>query len=301
VLGKLRYFKQGSPNDLQTLRRDIDPWPIVLAQNPDTKQSDWTLTPAASGTLGAGFVARAAGKDVFLKTHILPDGGVALSREIGVLQALYADQMRIERLASPDVNSEQVWLAMPVLERISHGLARDALQESLRICVARLEHHPLDCRNSFATYLNEANLAVAQLRDAGLITPQTLVHVEASLALLAREAHNLQPRLCHGDLGPENLLSHDGALIIADWEDAFIGFEGYDFLYYLTFFANRQYRHPDFIWGQTRLSPRQEAAVLIMILVLKSTLSVLAGTHHSNSLTIDQRLMEVVNNARDWA
>ena len=82
--------------------------------------------------------------------------------------------------------------------------------------------------------------------------------------------------------------------IVIDWEDAFLGFEGYDFLYWLTFFKNRKFYSRD-MFDLTEFGCELGSAIMVLILVLKSELALSSGEYDVHSMSINDRLLEVIN------
>lgn len=152
---------------------------------------------------------------------------------------------------------------------------------------------PVSAEDSLASLLLEGQQAFAALDAQDMFGPQLQRAIPSYLSLLGRQASHMPPCLCHGDLGPRNILTDGGRLIAIDWEDAFWGVEGYDYLYWLTFFENRRHYHPS-VLGITPWGRDMEIAILLLVLTIKCWLSLRKRTHNDNDLSFDQRLMEVL-------
>lgn len=107
---------------------------------------------------------------------------------------------------------------------------------------------------------------------------------------------NTVPRvLCHGDLNRSNMMEDSqGKIIIVDWEDAFWGTDNYDYCYWLTFFRNRQY-YTDDVFGKSREEKYRNIAMMCMILILKEAMSIYNGENQHNSMSPNERFMELIN------
>jgi hypothetical protein len=104
----------------------------------------------------------------------------------------------------------------------------------------------------------------------------------------------LSPIICHGDLSPRNIMaSRDGELYAIDWEDALWAVEGYDYLYWLTFFQNRRFYHSAGAFGVTGLGRDIEIALMISVVLIKGYIAALNGTNATNSLSLSQRIAEI--------
>ena len=112
--------------------------------------------------------------------------------------------------------------------------------------------------------------------------------------LRQKSATDFTSVLCHGDFSPANLVGNGPALTVIDWEDAFWGIEGYDFLYWMTFFENRKYLSQD-IFSVTPWDKPTDIAILLLIIVVKSHISLLSKDYMTYSLTFEQRLNEILS------
>jgi hypothetical protein len=87
----------------------------------------------------------------------------------------------------------------------------------------------------------------------------------------------------------------NGVMPIAiDWEDAFAGVAGYDYLYWLTFMENRPFLR-EAAFGRTGLAVEVERAILALVVLLKSYLAVLSGAHLSHKVAAEARIAEVLD------
>lgn len=101
--------------------------------------------------------------------------------------------------------------------------------------------------------------------------------------------------ICHGDFGDNNIMrSDDGSLIVIDWEDAFTGIKGYDFLYWLTFFGHRKFYSSD-IFKQSGISCRDARGLLTVIMIIKTALTVYSGLNKNNSISSEERIAEMLS------
>ena len=115
---------------------------------------------------------------------------------------------------------------------------------------------------------------------------------ENSISLLD-ELLPMQPRcICHGDLSDKNILfniSREPVLI--DWEDAFWGIPGYDYLYWLTFFNHRKYYCKNVM---QRCGLSQELSKAVAYLILKSAISYYSGSYRNNTVDMETRISEFI-------
>lgn len=293
MLSKLRHFARGDIRELANLRSQVDVQPALEALGAPRSAA----VPVNGGTLGVGFSANIEGRPTFLKACALPDGSQNLEKEIDILSHLYGDTLAVRRIETQDANGvPRVWLVMRALSTLGTPLAPQDILDIVRSYASGLAALPtesLNCADTLGTLVDGATQALADLTQAGLIG-QTM-HDDLSLRLtrLRRDWPALPPRICHGDLGRANIMMAGEQVVVIDWEDAFIGVDGYDYLYWLTFFENRQYYARD-VLGGTPLGVDVEISLLAMILLLKCRISLAANTHAGNRLTFEQRINEVL-------
>ncbi len=289
MLSKLRFFRSrvggapaGSPEtpDLSILFDRLGPGLV-------------RLEPVGSGTLGVGFLAELDGRGKFLKTNGIAVGRASLQKEYEVLSAVHGPEIGLERFVLPEANGDRLWLMM---DRLHYpGNAYDPAQ-CLEICCMleeRLTGFPGALEDDMADLIVEGEAAIAALTGADLLRADVATRVAPLLAALRRAWDDLPRLVCHGDLGPMNMMCDAAGAVVVDWEDAFLGFPGYDYLYWLTFFQNRRYYSPA-MFGRTGLDRRLEVAVLALIVLVKCEISRLAGRHVGNALSFSQRLEEVL-------
>ncbi|WP_449394800.1 aminoglycoside phosphotransferase family protein [Devosia riboflavina] len=249
----------------------------------------------SGGTFGLCFRTTHDGDRLFLKTHGSPAQARAdLAKEIGILDHLDGEQLHIRSVTTRD---DRLWLVMKELQPTTTLWPKQILaltgrnEEKLR-AYPLWETIPADA--SLAYLVGEADHALSQLVVGDKLGRQAQEEIPAYLSLLLRSLPTMPQMLCHGDLGPRNLMMDPAGLYAIDWEDAFWGVEGYDYLYWLTFFENRRH-HGAAMFGHTPWNKPVEIAILLTVLVLKCALSLRNGTHIGNTISFDQRLTEIIN------
>jgi 5-methylthioribose kinase len=126
-----------------------------------------------------------------------------------------------------------------------------------------------------------------------LLEQATAAETRRLIARLAESFPTLPAALCHGDFGPKNIMLAGNEPRIIDWEDAFDGIAGYDYLYWLTFMENRPFLRTA-AFGQTGLSPEIERAILALVVLLKSYLAVCSGAYLSHAVSPQARIVEIL-------
>lgn len=292
MLSKLRYVSE------YLCKLDSSVYELEIAALKEELGSKLTnLTPFTGGTFGINFSGHLDGQPRFFKTYATADRRITLEREQIFLEITAGHQTDPVLLNVPVDGSRRTWLHTKTLNP-SESLEPAAVRKLIDEYDAKLEHFSEfrlspSKEDNFNHLLSHGESALELLVKLNLLSPFVRHRASYHLACLRSNHHKWQIKLCHGDLSPANIL-HDGHNPIAlDWEDAYWGFAGYDYLYWLTFFSNRKWLLPSSL-GHGPLRRGDEIAIMVMILLLKSFLSVRNDSYRKNNLTIDQRLREVI-------
>jgi len=295
VLSKLEFFESGTtaPKSLagnEALRQSLER---------HFREQSARVTPVSVGTLGVCFRLDFAGAPRFLKTH-LPGAAprANLAKEIAILQRLYRRAVACDSFeVAPDKGDVRLVLLMTALAPLPSPMHADAAVAMARDLAAQFggwRPAELPARWDFENYVVHGERAVLALKDQALIDARATGEVTALLKLLRARLDTLPRALCHGDFGPKNIMT-DGAQVVAiDWEDAFWGVPGYDYLYWLTFMDNR----PSMLnvaFGRTGLDREIERAILALVVLLKSFLALRSGAYLSHAVPINMRITEVLD------
>jgi len=248
------------------------------------------INPVIGGTMGNCFIFKASGVPAFLKTHRQVDSKT-LAKEGSVAAHAYGARIGV-RMHAVGV---RLWMVCNVLEQ-GLQLSPDQAWKLTQDYRIRLVDMPnadtiVPRGDDFGLLLAAADEGAQYLVAQQAITGQCVERVKAALDLLRK--YEFDRCLCHGDLSPKNIMNQSGTPLAVDWEDTFWGVAGYDYLLWLTFFENRRY-YGERVLGRTPWGHNLEIAILIMILTLKCVLSSRNNTHQGDSLTFNQRIMEVV-------
>jgi Ser/Thr protein kinase RdoA (MazF antagonist) len=257
-----------------------------------------SVTPAQGGTLGVCFHVEVAGTRRFLKTH-LPGHQMRanLAKEAEILRKIYGDAVVLESVEVPlEGAAARLCLLMTELSHLTIPMGPTQTAAMVTHYAERLQgYRPANLQQNWDLehYIAHGREAITTLRDRHLLARQTAESLETLLTSLEDALDALPRALCHGDLGPKNIMSSGSRFIVIDWEDAFWGVAGYDYLYWLTFMDNQPHlRHAAF--GRTGIDPAIERAILALIVLLKSVLSVRSGAYLRNKLPIEERIAQVL-------
>lgn len=289
MLSKLRYFRGHDRANLAKLRNLVRPDHCAdqLGVVPDRCRL------LSGGTLNLAFRAVSTdGSLRCLKTHLTEDGSIALRQEATLLQALYGDRIELRCIQTADRD----WLVMKLLAPIEPAdclaVGPAWILETLGR-VAGIEYLPT-ITDSFADIMAAAGQALGYLSHEGQIHGQTISRLLSSLDRLAEAAGGLDHRLCHGDLGPQNIMRDEGGLILIDWEDMLQAFAGYDWIYWLSFHANRHLISRAAL-SRSGLPEQLGLDILIAIVLVKSHLSLCSGAAAGHKTPIENRLLGILD------
>jgi hypothetical protein len=285
----LRHFSSASDAGLEASKAAVDVGPLLTRLNANLD----TLVRVQEGTLGICFTVRVGARPCFLKSYATDEGRGALEKEITLLGAAYAGRLRVAGIEC----GNRLWMVMDVLDRPG---AAAGVEDVLKT-ISRYEEHlspsvhgaRMRPDDNMSSLMREADIALERMASRNLIGRDVARQVETHLHRLEQSLKSMSTVVCHGDLGPANLMCNEDGWVAVDWEDAFLGVEGYDFLYWLTFFDNRRHLG-DHVFGLTPWPREVDVAMLTMIVLLKCDLSVRAGRVAGNTLTFDQRLGEML-------
>ena len=271
-----------------------EPRPGDLAPHLGASLAD--LRVVGGGTSGICFTAHVAGRALFLKTHATAENAARLRQEATLLDALHGQEIGVRQLETrPPLRNWLVCNALPELGAKLSPVDLAAVVADYQRRFARaadqLEALPLP---DFAALLTAGDMALDRLTRESLLNPGLERWLAEALAGLHAAAPRLWRVICHGDLGPRNLLRLGSRPVAIDWEDAFWGIQGYDQLYWLSFMENAPWLRAG--WTRlTALPPELERGLLGVIALLKSLLAVASGAYRQHRVPIAERLGEIAN------
>lgn len=298
MLNKLYYFKNfqrasASDNGSGASSKDIiNAFVSYCAENGVNVE----LFPSENGTLGVTFMARGLPEGpCFIKSHL--PGTIyrdALKKETELLQIANADALHIKTISLLVHEQEQFYLQMDILKDID-GLRPDDVRTIIRQYQTKFSiKPPPTCYMYEIDEMCAAALAELEvLRSYGFLTKKCYFAAKDKLLLLQEESQKLPRCICHGDLSDRNIMRNAaGRPVVIDWEDAFWGCNGYDYLYWLTFFNHRKFYSKEHIFSEG-LDAAQVDSIFTMILVLKSAISFYSCSYRTNSMSMEDRLLEI--------
>jgi hypothetical protein len=235
-------------------------------------------------------------KQLFLKTHLPGAGSRAnLVKEADIFSQLYGSAAALDRFeVSLSDETSRLCLLMPMLAPLTGQMHADSAISMARDFSERLKDRQGADLPSFEQYLRISDRATKTLQERQLLEKESAIKLSGMIARLEGQLAKLPWTLCHGDFGPKNILVDGAELRVIDWEDAFRGVAGYDYLYWLTFMENRRLLKTA-AFGRTGLEPDVEHAILALVVLLKSYLAVCSGAYLSHAVPIQARIDEILD------
>jgi fructosamine-3-kinase len=296
VLSKLRHF--ACHHRQQPLDSPLDESQLgLLLKEQNVFASN--IRRLTGGTLGLAYSLNIDGRPKVLKTHLITADRKNIEKEIRLLRFLYAGESEISRLELTDDQQCRVALLMDELKYPQREFEPSQIMDLTAQYTAQFETTAtldiLAPEDTMSTLFVEGVGALARLFANHVISSVTHAEVEKKFAILSEHISSMPTALCHGDLGPQNIMCQsDATTVVIDWEDAFWGVEGYDYLYWLTFLRNRKYYTQD-VLGRTSLGKEIEMSILLLIVVLKSELSLRMDPEMNRQLSFEQRITEILS------
>ena len=284
MLSKLKFFRSHDSTELVKLRALVQPdfWADQLGALP------YHFRQMPGGTLNLAFEGLTIdGERRCFKTHVTECGRLALRRESTILQALYGDRLDVCNVTA----GTRDWLVMHLLDPIEPTQCRTLDPEwisSVIDVVAGIEGQT-DKLDRFEDVVKASQTALTYLVAASEVKETTALRLRSSIDRLAESTDTLGQQLCHGDLGPQNIMQDSKGFVLLDWEDMLLAVPGYDWIYWLSFFANRHLLSRDALL-RCGLPEQLCRDMIVSIILVKSELSQRSGAAVAHKMTIEDRL-----------
>lgn len=254
------------------------------------------LTHLKGGTVSICFTGELEGRVRFFKTLVGRRASETLKLEAELLQATTGERTSALLIQGTHGGRVQQWLQMAMLEA-SPEVSGSAVLEMVNSYETLLRGTQYEAvvpqERDIRVVLHEAKQAVCELSEMGLLSEEAVRRMSRCVDRVQESSVKWTRQLCHGDLGPANIMRDRYGLVPVDWEDAIWAFPQYDYLYWLTFMKNRPLLNRR-VLGITPLGPEREVAVMAMIIVLKSAISVRNKSYLHNTTSINDRVLEVM-------
>lgn len=255
------------------------------------------IFPINSGEQSNCFYIQLYNNERFLKTNKYKTGQLNLLRDNEILNAIYGERTDAKFLQSNSLKTRS-WLNIKKLDSIQE-LSPPEIKNIVNYfedCINNNNHInnlvPID--DNIKLLIAMAHDALQLLVEKQFISNKIQNKLKKYINVVQINEKYFKKQICHGDLSPANILSDIYGPIVIDWEDAFWGFPGYDYLYWLTFISNRKWLESK-VFGFTEYGKEIEIAILLIIVLVKSAISVHNGSFVNNSISFEKRIFDIIN------
>jgi thiamine kinase-like enzyme len=246
LLSKINYYSLHTDFDLKKAKVNVptlELYKYFLTQGSKLEN----IEQLTKGTLGLSYLAKINGTPIFLKTHIdTIESRENILKEIAIYKNYYSSTLNFININIKSNKKKEIqsWLCMNILHQnfntIQPELVLNIIDNFPHINIIQKSELQFLLHN-FDLLICEGFKALALLKDKKYISKDNVSIITKLLKKIEYSYEYFEMVLCHGDLGPQNLMQYDNQYIAIDWEDAFYGPKGYDYLYWLTFFNNRRF------------------------------------------------------------
>lgn len=178
---------------------------------------------------------------------------------------------------------------LPCTSPLSPGEIRTCIQDYSRM-LCRLK---IPVKYSFAQILEAGKESLETLYAEGFLTNDGYCCCADSLVRMREYGRKQRQIICHGDLSNVNIMQDEqGQPVVIDWEDALTAFPEYDFLYWLTFFSQRNYYASSLFrsWG---IGLEWGTDLMVLVTIIKSWMSYRNGSYVHNRISFQNRIREI--------
>ncbi len=251
---------------------------------------------SSSGRNSYSFVSKdlRSGYESYLKINLPGDDAKRmLETEYLIYRELGRKMYEGLKVSFHTVDETTAILEMPVLKKCDIDITPDVAWELTESTIPLIQniYFNRELYNIF-DILKTAEIEIGVLKENGLIGYSMKKSLEM-IEYLKAELDGIPKSVSHGDFGDANILMYEDRLIAIDWEDVFYGIQNYDYLYWLTFFNHRKYYCKD-LFGKTKKEQKINIAVMVMILIIKESMSFYNGEYKNNKLTAEDRIGELL-------
>ena len=292
-----KYYHMKKENSRHTAGAAVPVTELESALYRSLKQrhNDVTIGQILSGgTLGIFFRLSADGRKKFAKTHQAGETyRENLCKEIKIMSLLYKDSIEMEEVRVP---ANGTWFVFLVMDEL-YPCAAPPLPAEIRACIRdyeqKLRPSLIPAEYSFGQVLEAGRESLEALHAEGFLRYNCYCCCKDSLERMWEYGWKEQSAVCHGDLSNVNIMQDEqGRLVVIDWEDALTAFSEYDFLYWLTFFSQRNYYAPGLLRSYG-INPERGTDLMVLITIIKSQMSYWNGSYAKNRISFQDRIHEI--------
>jgi hypothetical protein len=289
MLSKLEYYTRNSCG-YYTLDASLE---IAIKEHLRRYGHELDIIRVSGGTLGETRIAILDGKECFLKTH-RPDANCRkrLSLEVNILDRLYGREIGLDWFVLDD---GRIVMTMDRMQPLEKKPEIEEIQKLIMDYSEKLKDFSIpEGIAGFEDLLCYADRGLAVLKERELLSSSLAERLKDSVGAVRAELYKKRAVLCHGDLSNVNLMVKEGRVVVLDWEDTFMGIEGYDLIYWLTFFDQRRFYNRDAFHAAGLLSSIN-GDLMKTIVLLKCYLSFINESWKKNKVRFEDRILEIIS------
>ncbi|SHI97185.1 phosphotransferase [Propionispora hippei] len=249
------------------------------------------------GTLGIVAAITVDGKKMIAKSHL--DGEryqCNLKKEYSVLSKLYKETLNISIINLAVLDKEYSIVLMDMLEPVTERLSLVTIQtltNQYKTQFSKISKELFKKDYSINELMNWGNRALAVLAENKLISKNIADCIQQVFSQNSELLLKEPMIFCHGDLSNKNIMRKDNQYVVLDWEDAFLGVDGYDEIYWLTFLDQADYLKKSHLVRHGLYTIRTQY-LLLLIVLLKSYISFRNQSYLMNHISFEIRLRKVL-------
>lgn len=292
MLSKYYHLEQ---NNIAARKVDMNLFISALLANLREKYENVRIEQTfPGGTLGVFFEVYINGTRKFVKTHQYGyEYKENLLHEIEIMTLLYGDIIEIERI---DIELKKIQITFMVMDYLFPGkfpVSIEKIQEYITYFQQKLSPEKISAKYHFNQMINAGKESLETLFALGFFNKEFYLRCSESIQRIIYNPKSKMNVVCHGDLSNVNIMyTSNGNPVIIDWEDAIYAFPEYDYLYWLTFFSQRQYYSSDLFYNAD-IEQLWGIDIMVLITIIKCKMSYQNGSYRNNQIPFCERINEI--------
>lgn len=220
---------------------------------------------------------------------------INLKKEYEILSLLYKDLIRIKKEEISVEGEKYFFIIIDKLMPLEKNLCPSEIMkhiESYQKKAFKMEN--INYSYDITSILEAGFESIEVLYTNELISKLMKSRCNYQLKSLTEEIVSKKKLICHGDLSNNNIMKFNELPLVIDWEDAFIGVESYDFLYWLTFYEQRKYSIQEQM-KKNGIELNYGVCLMVLIILIKSQIAFHNRSYVNYELSFENRLSEVLD------
>jgi len=243
------------------------------------------------GTLNIGFILKIKKRFYFLKTHLIAKNLLLLKKEALILKAIYGPKILLKTYTEKKYKTNRFWVLLKYLNKKKLS-PQQILSEIKNLPFKKIGNKLKD--SSLLTFFGKRAMCAAKnFYKKKLVSKNSYFRSKDLVGKMLKDLSMEPVSPCHGDLGPRNIMGTKKRNYFIDWEDAFMGIKGYDYLYWLSFLENQKHLTKNNL-KNANIKINVAVGILLIIILIKCEISHQNNSYLNNSLSFDNRIKKVL-------